>query len=115
MEGGREGGISSTCIKAYKYKYIWFSVSHLILCAYIISHMSSVVYPCQHHLSFIYLHIPGYKTKTTDEWFQRKSGKRDAEYKAAAIAMKDEMRDAMMSPEELEAKTRVGTYCIYVC
>ena len=53
--------------------------------------------------------------KNTDEWFQRKSGKRDAEYKAAAIAMKDEMRDAMMSPEELEAKTRVGKYyCVYV-
>ena len=56
-----------------------------------------------------------YKLTNTDEWFQRKSGKRDAEYKAAAIAMKDEMRDAMMSPQELEAKTRVGECSLYCC
>ena len=63
-------------------------------------------------LSCLYAHLLLYFTKQ-DEWFQRKSRKRDAEYKAAAIAMKDELRDAMMSPEELEAKTRVGEYIFW--
>ena len=46
--------------------------------------------------SYIECYISSHKK--TDKWFQRKSGKRDAEYKASAIAMKDELRDAMMSP-----------------
>ena len=79
-----------------------------MLCSHLMSPVAYIPTPSPSYTSYNI-------QKNTDEWFQRKSGKRDAEYKAAAIAMKDELRDAMMSPEELEAKTRVGKYYVYVC